>query len=95
MWVCEPMVTSPVDAASHNPAQLAGGAPQGNASPLSMKWVAAYRVAGMPYSTNAGTTTSQAEINLGIVNILVGFAPLKPAEFVVIKLQQIAGDIPT
>lgn len=41
------------------------------------------------------TTTTQADINLGIVNILVGFAPLKPAEFVVIKLQQIAGDIPT
>jgi len=29
------------------------------------------------------------------VNILVGFAPLKPAEFVVIKLQQIAGQIQT
>jgi hypothetical protein len=42
-----------------------------------------------------GTTTTQTDINLGIVNILVGFAPLKPAEFVVIKLQQIAGDIPT
>ena len=41
------------------------------------------------------TTTAQADINLGIVNILVGFAPLKPAEFVVIKIQQIAGDIPT
>ena len=41
------------------------------------------------------TTTTQADINLGIVNILVGFAPLKPAEFVVVKIQQIAGDIPT
>jgi hypothetical protein len=41
------------------------------------------------------TTTTQTDINLGIVNIIVGFAPLKPAEFVVIKLQQIAGDIPT
>ncbi|MBR0846485.1 phage tail sheath family protein [Bradyrhizobium diazoefficiens] len=40
-------------------------------------------------------TTTQADINLGIVNIIVGFAPLKPAEFVVIKIQQIAGDIPT
>ena len=40
-------------------------------------------------------TTTQTDINLGIVNILVGFAPLKPAEFVVIKIQQIAGDIPT
>jgi uncharacterized protein len=40
-------------------------------------------------------TTTQADINLGVVNILVGFAPLKPAEFVVIKIQQMAGDIPT
>lgn len=40
-------------------------------------------------------TTTQTHINLGIVNILVGFAPLKPAEFVVIKLQQMAGNIPT
>ena len=40
-------------------------------------------------------TTTQADINNGIVNILVGFAPLKPAEFVVLKIQQIAGDIPT
>ena len=36
-------------------------------------------------------TTTQNDIDNGIVNILVGFAPLKPAEFVVIKLQQIAG----
>jgi uncharacterized protein len=41
------------------------------------------------------TTTTQTDINLGIVNIIVGFAPLKPAEFVVIKFQQIAGEIPT
>jgi len=42
-----------------------------------------------------GTITTQNDINLGIVNINVGFAPLKPAEFVVIKLQQIAGQIET
>lgn len=36
-------------------------------------------------------STTQTDIDNGIVNILVGFAPLKPAEFVVIKLQQIAG----
>jgi uncharacterized protein len=36
-------------------------------------------------------TTTQADVNLGIVNIVVGFAPLKPAEFVIIKLQQMAG----
>jgi uncharacterized protein len=40
-------------------------------------------------------TTTQTDINLGIVNIVVGFAPLKPAEFVVIKIQQIAGQIAT
>lgn len=38
-------------------------------------------------------TTPQNDIDRGIVNIVVGFAPLKPAEFVIIKLQQIAGDI--
>jgi len=38
-------------------------------------------------------TTTQNDINLGIVNVLVGFAPLKPAEFVVIKLQQMAGQV--
>ncbi len=39
------------------------------------------------------TTTTQNDINLGIVNVIVGFAPLKPAEFVIIKLQQLAGQI--
>jgi uncharacterized protein len=38
-------------------------------------------------------TTTQSDINRGVVNILVGFAPLKPAEFVVIKLQQMAGQL--
>jgi hypothetical protein len=38
-------------------------------------------------------TTTQNDINLGVVNIVVGFAPLKPAEFVVISIQQIAGQI--
>ncbi len=33
-------------------------------------------------------TTTQADIDAGVVNILVGFAPLKPAEFVVLKLSQ-------
>lgn len=36
-------------------------------------------------------TTTQDDINAGVVNILVGFAPLKPAEFVVVKLSQKAG----
>jgi phage tail sheath protein FI len=34
------------------------------------------------------TTTTQQDIDNGVVNILVGFAPLKPAEFVVLKLSQ-------
>ncbi len=37
---------------------------------------------------DASTTTSD-DINRGIVNIVVGFAPLQPAEFVVISIQQI------
>jgi len=40
-----------------------------------------------------GETTTQADRNKGIVNIEVGFAPLKPAEFVVIRIQQIAGEL--
>jgi hypothetical protein len=36
-------------------------------------------------------TTTQTDIDRGIVNIVVGFAPLKPAEFVMIKIQQLAG----
>ena len=42
-----------------------------------------------------GETTTQSDINLGIVNVLVGFAPLKPAEFVVIQIQQMAGQLAT
>ena len=38
-------------------------------------------------------TTTQHDINQGIVNIVVGFAPLKPAEFVIIQLQQMAGQV--
>lgn len=40
-------------------------------------------------------TTTQNDINLGIVNIAVGFAPLKPAKFVIINIQQMAGQIET
>jgi len=36
-------------------------------------------------------TTTQADIDVGVVNIMVGFAPLKPAEFVVVKITQKAG----
>lgn len=40
-----------------------------------------------------GETTTQADRDLGIVNIIVGFAPLKPAEFVIITIRQIQGDL--
>jgi hypothetical protein len=39
------------------------------------------------------STTTQSDIDHGIINILVGFAPLKPAEFVIIQIQQMAGQI--
>jgi len=38
-------------------------------------------------------TTTQSDINRGVVNIVVGFAPLKPAEFVFLKIQQLAGQL--
>ncbi|HEV8460318.1 MAG TPA: phage tail sheath C-terminal domain-containing protein [Gaiellaceae bacterium] len=41
------------------------------------------------------TTTSQDDINNGIVNIIVSFAPLKPAEYVVVKIAQLAGQSTT
>ena len=37
------------------------------------------------------TTTTPADQALGIVNIVVAFAPLRPAEFVVVKIAQLAG----
>jgi uncharacterized protein len=40
-------------------------------------------------------TTTQDDINRGIVNVLVGFAPLKPAEFVIVRIQQLAGQVET
>ena len=39
------------------------------------------------------STTTQDDINRGVVNIIVGFAPLKPAEFVIIQIEQMAGQL--
>lgn len=39
------------------------------------------------------STTTQTDINLGQVNVEVGFAPLKPAEFVIVTIKQMAGQI--
>jgi phage tail sheath protein FI len=36
------------------------------------------------------TTTTSADVENGIVNIVIGFAPIKPAEFVMLYIQQIA-----
>jgi len=36
-------------------------------------------------------TTTAHDIALGIVNVIVGIAPVKPAEFVIIQIQQTAG----
>jgi phage tail sheath protein FI len=40
-----------------------------------------------------GENNPQSSIDLGIVKVLIGFAPLKPAEFVVIQIQQMAGQL--
>ncbi|AUY53141.1 phage tail sheath C-terminal domain-containing protein [Streptomyces sp. CB01881] len=40
-------------------------------------------------------TTTQADRDLGVVNIRVGFAPLKPAEFVVVQVQQLSEQLPS
>jgi len=37
------------------------------------------------------STTIAADVDLGVVNAVVGFAPLQPAEFVVLQFKQIAG----
>jgi hypothetical protein len=39
------------------------------------------------------STTTQTDINNGIVNVIIGYAPLKPAEFVILKFQQMAGQV--
>ena len=39
------------------------------------------------------STTTQTDVNNGIVNIIIGYAPLKPAEFVILKFQQMAGQV--
>jgi len=42
-----------------------------------------------------GTTTTQADIDRGVVNILVGFAAINPTEFILLEIQQIAGQAPS
>ena len=58
-----------------------------------------FRRGAFPATTPSGayfvrcdaTTTSQADIDNGVVNVVVGFAPVKPAEFVVLTFAQGAG----
>jgi phage tail sheath protein FI len=40
---------------------------------------------------NLGDTMTQADIDRGQVIVIVGFAPLKPAEFVIVRIQQKVG----
>ena len=54
---------------------------------LSLAALAALAAAAMPVAAQSYPSRP--------VRILVGFAPLKPAEFVVIKLQQMTGQIET
>lgn len=39
-------------------------------------------------------TNTQSDIDNGMVNIVIGFAALEPAEFVILQLQQVAGSDP-
>lgn len=41
---------------------------------------------------NLGDTMTQADIDRGQVIVVVGFAPLKPAEFVIVRIQQKVGE---
>lgn len=52
------------------------------------KWVVCEANDGPPW---ARQRLRPADAKLGIVNVDVGFAPLKPAEFIVITIHQIAG----
>lgn len=36
-------------------------------------------------------TMKQADLDAGVLNVVIGFAPLKPAEFVIIRIQQVVG----
>jgi phage tail sheath protein FI len=38
-------------------------------------------------------TTRPTDVANGIVNIVVGFSPLRPAEFVIVKIAQLAGQV--
>ena len=38
-----------------------------------------------------GSTMTQGDIDAGIVRVVVGFAALKPAEFVIVQIKQIVG----
>ncbi len=40
-----------------------------------------------------GDTMTQADIDRGQVIVMVGFAPVKPAEFVIVRIQQIVGEV--
>jgi hypothetical protein len=48
---------------------------------------AGYKASDAYFIKTGLEVTSRSDINKGLVNVMVGFAPLRPAEFVIIKLQ--------
>jgi len=54
------------------------------------------RTAGEAYFVKCDDeTTTQTDRNQGVVNVVVGFAALKPAEFIVVVVKQMAGQVQT
>jgi len=46
-------------------------------------------IVGVPTSIKCdGDTTRAADVNRGVVNVVVGFAPLRPAEFLALTVEQ-------
>ena len=71
--------------------RLAGGAFMNS---LFRRSAFAGRTARDAYFVKADSeTTTPQDQALGVVNVLVGFAPLRPAEFIVITVQQLAGQV--
>lgn len=71
--------------------RLAGGAFMNS---LFRRGAFAGRTANESYFVKADAeTTTPMDQALGVVNVLVGFAPLRPAEFIVITVQQMAGQV--
>jgi phage tail sheath protein FI len=56
-----------------------------------MAWLSSQGAFYRYYVVCDGTTTTARDIATGVCNIVVAFAPVKPAEFIVLQVQQLAG----